>query len=107
MALFGGVMGIYFLVRRRRRRPAIAATGPIAPLPARIRASVAVFFGNMLLARASGVGAAASGAPHAPAIEAGELSNTSPTKSATDHLPYGVAIAVGGLAVAATLLMKG
>ncbi|MGH6934275.1 MAG: A24 family peptidase [Dongiaceae bacterium] len=107
MALFGGVMGIVFLIRRRWNRPASAQTVSTAPLMSRIGAAVTVFFGNMLLARASGVGAMASGASAGHGSDAGDTAIESRNNHAAESLPYGVAIAVGGLAVAATLLMKG
>jgi len=101
-ALFGGVMGVFFLLRRRRNRPATVQSTSTATLASRFGTAITIFFGNMLLARASGVGATA-----AQAADAGNTTTMSQGNHAAESLPYGVAIAVGGLTVAATLLMKG
>lgn len=106
-ALVGGAMAIFFLIRRRRNGSVAARVPSSVALPARIGAAITVFFGNMLLARASGVGAIPSGMSGGQAGDAGNASSISQTKDTAESLPYGVAISVGGLVVAATLLMKG
>ncbi len=105
-ALVGGVLAIAMLIHRRLTSPR-AASAKVA-LSARIAASVNVLLGYLLLARAGGARALAAGAtPNADGAGTSDPQSTSGRSQPVGPLPYGAAISVGGVAVAAMLLMKG
>jgi prepilin peptidase CpaA len=90
-ALAGGVFAVAMLIRRR-----LTSKRPEVGLATRTAASAGVLLNGLLLA-GSGVAAAAD-------------SNTKPNPESPQpvgDLPYGAAIAFGGIVVAAMLLMRG
>jgi prepilin peptidase CpaA len=98
-ALVGGVVATAMLIHRRLTRPRAAPAG--MGLAARATASVNVFLGGLLLARSGAAASTPSGAAEAPSLTDSE--RVPPVGT----LPYGAAISVGGIVVAAMLLMKG
>jgi len=105
-ALAGGVFALVLLIHRwfTSQRTASSDVG----LSARAVASANVFLGGLLMARS---GAVASGAiPGSPGADGTTDSNTKPSPKGPQpagNLPYGAAISVGGIVVAAMLLMRG
>src|SRR5262249_27541905 len=105
-ALAGGLFALAMLVHRwfTSQRTASSDVG----LSARAVASANVFLGGLLLA---GSGAVASEAvPVSPGANGTTHSNTKPSPKGPEpagSLPYGAAISVGGIVVAAMLLMRG
>lgn len=102
-ALVGGVVAAGILIHRRLTKPRTPSSG--IGFAARAAASINVFLGGLLVARS---GAAMSSATPAAS---GSLDATSPSQSErvppVGTLPYGAAISVGGIVVAAMLLMRG
>lgn len=106
-ALVGGVMAVAMIVHRRVTAPRTMVT---AGLGARAAASLNVFLASILMRRSRSFGVAASNT--APAVTGAEqASPESQSNSAGSQpvgtLPYGAAISVGGIVVAAMLLMRG
>ena len=107
-ALVGGIMAVAMIVHRRVAAPRTTAT---AGLAARAAASINVFLAAMLMRRsrsfnipASSTGPAAAGAESAsPVVPQFNPAGSQPVGT----LPYGAAISVGGIVVAAMLLMRG
>jgi prepilin peptidase CpaA len=98
-ALVGGVIAAAMLIHRRLTAP--AKPRPTVAWPARVFASINVFLGSLLAERPQAVAASVTPGPTASAATGGPGS-----ESAVGTLPYGAAIATGGLAVAA-MLMRG
>jgi prepilin peptidase CpaA len=104
-ALVGGVVALGMLVHRWLTAPQKAA--PKIGWVTRAAAAVNVFLGSLLLARARAAGVAASEAgPGSPAT-AGVVESNPVGHRAVGTLPYGAAISIGGIVVAAMLLMRG
>jgi len=100
-ALVGGVIATAMLIHRRLTAP--ARPRPTVAWPARLFASINVFLGGMLVERTS----TASGPAASPGAAGSESAPSSESVRPVGTLPYGAAIATGGLVVAATLLMRG
>jgi len=104
-AVVGGVIAVAMLIHRRLTRPATAR--PTVAWPARMFAAINVFLGSMLVERPRAAAAsAASGAASSGTTNA-MPAPSSESVQPVGTLPYGAAIATGGLVVAATLLMRG
>lgn len=106
-ALVGGVLALAMLVRRRLTAPRATATAGVF---GRIIASAQVLLGSLLMSQARRFGIAVSTAyPGSSGAEpARPESQSNPAASQPiGTLPYGAAISVGGIVVAAMLLMKG
>lgn len=106
-ALVGGVMAVAMIVHRRIAAPRTTATAGFA---ARAAASVNVFLASILMRRSRSFGVAAS----STGLAAAGAEPTSPEPQSNPAgsqpmgtLPYGAAISVGGIVVAAMLLMRG
>ena len=101
-ALVGGVIAAGMLIHRRLATPRTASSG--IGLGARVSAVYHLFLGSVLLARSGTTAPAASGNPGAGSSESLTGSERVPP---VGTLPYGAAISVGGVVVAAMLLMRG
>jgi prepilin peptidase CpaA len=111
-AVVGGVIALGMLIQRRRNVP--AASRPALGWPRRAFAAVNAFVGSQMVERASVAGAVVAGAAPGPSAagpadaDAGDTSGTHfESRRPVGTLPYGAAIATGGLVVAAMLLMRG
>jgi prepilin peptidase CpaA len=106
-ALVGGVLAVAMIVHRRWTAPRTSSSSTFG---ARVLASTTVFLGSLLAWRAGRVGvvasSAASGSAGAHSAHPEAQSNP-PGSPPVGTLPYGVAISVGGIVVAAMLLMRG
>jgi prepilin peptidase CpaA len=102
-AIVGGVIATAMLIHRRLTAP--AKPRPTVAWPARVFAAINVFLGSLLMERPRGAVAAGAAAGPAAATAAGDPGSESVPPVGT--LPYGAAIATGGLVVAAMLLMRG
>ena len=98
-ALVGGVIAAAMLIHRHLTAP--AKPRPSVAWPARVFASINVFLGSLLAERPHAVAASVTPGATASAAAGGPGS-----EGAVGTLPYGAAIATGGLAVAA-MLMRG
>ena len=98
-AIVGGVIAAAMLIHRRLTAP--AKPRPAVSWPARVFASINVFLGSLLAERPHAVAASVTPGPGAPAA-----AGSPGSEGAVGTLPYGAAIATGGLVVAA-MLMRG
>ncbi len=104
-ALVGGVLAVAMLIHRRVTAPRTTATGGLA---ARMSASVSVFLASLLMRRGRRFGVVASTAAPGGADAPSPKPEVNPAGSQpVGALPYGAAISVGGIVVAAMLLMRG
>jgi len=97
-ALVGGIVGLVLIFRRWLTAPARPKS--TVPLPARMAAAIAVFFGKLLMPR---VGHASTG----PSVDSGGPGSEPSSLPPVGTLPYGVAICAGGLVIAAILFTRG
>jgi prepilin peptidase CpaA len=103
-ALVGGVLALIMIVRRRLVAPRSTAT---VGFFGRAMASVHILLASLLMSRARRFGIAVSTAyPGSSGAEPEPQSNPADTQP-VGTLPYGAAISVGGIVVAAMLLMRG
>jgi prepilin peptidase CpaA len=103
-ALVGGVLALIMIVRRRLAAPRTTSTAGVF---GRLMASVHVLLGSLLMSRARRFGIAVSTAyPGSSGAEPEPQSNSAGSEP-VGTLPYGAAISVGGIVVAAMLLMRG
>jgi prepilin peptidase CpaA len=110
-AIVGGVVALAMIIHRRLTAPRkeAAALGFSARAVAAV-AWVNVLLGSLLMARAGGARVLVSGAlPGSTGADGSDTnSQSNPAGShAVGTLPYGAAISVGGIVVAAMLLMRG
>jgi prepilin peptidase CpaA len=104
-ALVGGVMAVTMIIHRRMTAPRTTATAGVA---ARSAAYINVFLAAMLMRRARSFGIAApSTVPSGTDPTSSEAQSNSASSQPVGTLPYGAAISVGGIVVAAMLLMRG
>jgi prepilin peptidase CpaA len=106
-ALMGGILAVVMLVRRRRTAVQTTAT---AGFVGRVIAFVNACLGTLLtpLARHFGIAVSTTYPGSSGAEPAHPESQSNPSGSQpVGTLPYGVAISVGGIVVAAMLLMRG
>ena len=101
-ALVGGVVAAGMMIHRRLKAPRTAPSG--VGLGTRLWASFNTFLGSLLLARSGAAAGAAAGSPSVLDTDASKNSERVPP---VGTLPYGAAISVGGIVVAALLLMRG
>lgn len=100
-ALVGGLVAIVMLVQRRLASSRGTAAGP--GVLARGMASINLLLGRMSAAHAGDSGALAVGPGSADSEAESDPGRSQPVGT----LPYGAAISVGGIVVAAMLLMRG
>lgn len=106
-ALVGGVLALVMIIRRRLTAPRTTAN---AGFVGRMTAFVNVLLGSSLMSGARRFGIAASTAY--PGSSGAEPAHSEPQSNPAGSqpvgtLPYGAAISVGGIVVAAMLLMRG
>jgi prepilin peptidase CpaA len=106
-ALVGGVLALVMIIRRRLTAPRTTAN---AGFVARVMAFVSLLLGWLLMSRARRFGIAVSTAY--PGSSGAEPAHPEPQSNPAGSqpvgtLPYGAAISVGGIVVAAMLLMRG
>lgn len=101
-ALVGGVLAIGMLIHRRLKAPRAASSG--IGLGTRLWTSLNTFLGSLLLARSGAAAGPSSGST--PMLDT-ESTRNSERVPPVGTLPYGAAISVGGIVVAAMLLMRG
>ena len=101
-ALVGGIMAAAMMIHRRATAPRTTAT---AGFGARASASINVFLAAMLMRRSRSFGIAAPST--VPSGSNSESQSNSAGSQPAGTLPYGAAISVGGIVVAAMLLMRG
>lgn len=104
-ALVGGVLAVAMLIHRRITAPRTTATGGFA---ARAGTSISVFLASLAMRRGGRFGVVASSAAPGGADAPNPKPEVNPAGSQpVGALPYGAAISVGGIVVAAMLLMRG
>lgn len=101
-ALVGGVVAAGMLIHRRLKAPRRSPSG--VGVGTRLWASFNTFLGSLLLARSGAAAGASAGSPSALDSDGARNSERVPP---VGTLPYGAAISVGGIVVAAMLLMRG
>jgi prepilin peptidase CpaA len=106
-AVVGGVLALVMIIRRRLAASRTTAT---AGFVSRLMATVHIFLSSLLMSQARRFGIAVSTAsPGSPGAESAhpEPQSNPAGSQPVGTLPYGAAISVGGIVVAAMLLMRG